>query len=133
DALENIEWGDEYLEKGSPTSLDSPAGKAITTRQTATIKKFDLAEYPSEVMRRAIASGFKWSCNAPLIAHDRVMGAIVLVSRREDAFSDEDADLLGHISRHIAIAVENALNFEQARKERARVETLLEINNVVTT
>jgi formate hydrogenlyase transcriptional activator len=112
-ALEAVTGGDEYLEAGIPTSLDSPAGKAITTRTAVVIDKLDYAEYPSELMKRAIASGFQSSCNVPLIAHDRVLGAVVLVSRREAAFTQDDAAMLSHIAKQLAIAVENALNYRE--------------------
>jgi formate hydrogenlyase transcriptional activator len=112
-ALEAITGGDEYLEAGIPTSLDSPAGKAITTRAPVVIDKLDYAEYPSELMKRAIGAGFRSSCNVPLIAHDRVLGAVVLVSRQEAAFTEENAEMLSHIAKQLAIAVENALNYRE--------------------
>jgi len=112
-ALEAVAGGDEYLEAGIPTSLDSPAGKAITTRTAIVIDKLDYAEFPSELMKRAIEAGFQSSCNVPLIAHDRVLGAVVLVSRQEAAFSQDDAEMLSHIAKQLAIAVENALNFRE--------------------
>jgi formate hydrogenlyase transcriptional activator len=112
-ALEAVAGGDEYLEAGIPTSLDSPAGKAITTRTAVVIDKLDYAEYPSELMKRAIEAGFQSSCNVPLIAHDRVLGAVVLVSRKEAAFTKDDAEMLGHIAKQLAIAVENALNYRE--------------------
>jgi formate hydrogenlyase transcriptional activator len=112
-ALEAVAGGDEYLEAGIPTSLDSPAGKAITTRTAIVIDKLDYAEFPSELMKRAIEAGFRSSCNVPLIAHDRVLGAVVLVSRQEAAFSQDDAEMLSNIAKQLAIAVENALNFRE--------------------
>jgi len=110
-ALEAIAGGDEYLEAGIPTSLDSPAGRAITTRQPVIVKNLLLADYPSELMKRAIEAGYRSSCQAPLIAHDKVLGAVVLVSRTEAAFDEADAEMLSHIAKQLAIAVENARNY----------------------
>jgi GAF domain-containing protein len=42
-------------------------------------------------------------------------GVLGVVSLREDAFAPKAANLLEEISGQIAIAVENALNFESAR------------------
>jgi formate hydrogenlyase transcriptional activator len=74
----------------------------------------------------------------PLISHDRALGTLDVLSFREDAFSEEDAELLGQIGQQIAIAVENALNFERARvaeqqanRQSERLQLLLTINNAV--
>ncbi|HEX4900696.1 MAG TPA: sigma 54-interacting transcriptional regulator, partial [Pyrinomonadaceae bacterium] len=66
------------------------------------------------------------------------IGVLNLGYRVEDAFSEADIELLVHIGGQIAIAVQNSVNFERARKfeqraarERDRIRLLLEINNAV--
>ena len=120
-ALEAVAGGDEYLEAGIPTSLESPAGRAITTRQPVIIKDLRVADYPSELMRRAIEAGYRSSCQAPLITHDRVLGAVVLVSRTEAAFNEADAEMLSHIAKQLAIAVENARNYREVELLKNKV------------
>jgi hypothetical protein len=63
---------------------------------------------------------------------------MVLASLRESAFTEDDAELLTHIGTQVAIAVDNALNYERLRcaecevvRERDRTKLLLEINNAV--
>jgi formate hydrogenlyase transcriptional activator len=112
-ALEDVSGGDEYLEAGIPITLESPAGEAMAERKPVIIEKLDYARYPHPLMERAIAAGFRSSCNVPLIAHDRVLGAVVLVSRKEAAFNEADAEMLSHIAKQLAIAVENALNYRE--------------------
>jgi formate hydrogenlyase transcriptional activator len=105
---------DQYVEEGFPLPMDeSPAGRAVTSRQPVIVKNFEKWEPQSTLMKRAIDAGFKSSCNAPMIAHDRVLGAIVIVSRREAAFSQADAEMLNHIARQLALAVENALHYRE--------------------
>src|SRR5262249_54937125 len=72
------------------------------------------------------------------IAHGRKLGLLNVDSKRENAFSDDDKELLGQIANQIAIAVDNALNFEraraaeeQAKRQSERLQLLLEINNAV--
>ena len=60
-----------------------------------------------------IADRVKSGCSAPLISHDRVLGALDVVSLEEDAFTEEDAELLTQIAKQLAIAVENALAFRE--------------------
>ena len=105
---------DRYVEEGFLMSLNAtPAGRAFTTRRPVLLTRFDLAEFPSPVMERAIAAGIRSSCNAPLISHDRALGAVVVASRHEAAFNEKDAELLCHIAGQLAIAVENALQFSE--------------------
>ena len=133
-ALDASEPTDQWVSEGFVMPLDeTPAGKCFTTRKPLLLKKLDYAEFPSPSVERAIAAGIKCTCNAPLIAHDRALGAVVIASKREAAFSEADADMLNNIGKQLAIAVENALNFEAAKRQKARAETLLQINNAITT
>ena len=72
-------------------------------------------------------------CSIPLIVHDDFLGVLEVASRKENAFSEADAELLTHVADQIAIAVQNALNFENANKARERTQTLLDLNNAITT
>src|SRR4030095_10478138 len=85
------------------------------------VKNLSLADYPSELMKRAIDAGYRSSCQAPLIAHDRVLGAVVLVSREEAAFNEADAEMLSHIAKQLAISVENALNYREVELLKNKV------------
>jgi formate hydrogenlyase transcriptional activator len=112
--MDTSQPADRYVEEGFLMSLDAtPAGRAFTTRQPVLLRRFDLAEFPSPIMERAIAAGIRSSCNAPLISHDRALGAVVVASRREAAFNETDAEMLCHIAGQLAIAVENALQFSE--------------------
>jgi formate hydrogenlyase transcriptional activator len=105
---------DRYANEGVLMSLnETPAGRAFTTRRPVLLRKFDLTEFPSPIMERAVAAGLKSSCNAPLISHDRVLGSVAMASRREAAFNEADAEMLYHIARQLAIAVENALQYRE--------------------
>jgi formate hydrogenlyase transcriptional activator len=83
-------------------------------------------------------NGIKSGCAVPLVAHGRTLGALSVVSLQEAAFDTEHARLLEQCSSQIAIAVSNALNYEnsrqaerQVRHERDRSQLLLDINNAL--
>src|SRR5215470_10969350 len=100
--------------EGFPMSLnETPAGRAFTTRKPLVLRRFDLADYPSPIMERVIAAGLKSGCYAPLISHDKVLGSAVIMSRREAAFTEADAEMFSHIAQQLAIAVENALQYQE--------------------
>ena len=72
--------------------------------------------------------------------HHRIKetGALAFGSRVAAAYSDIDVIFLQQVARQVAVAVDNALNFEQAqsvqqqlKEERDRLSLLLEVNNTV--
>ena len=65
-----------------------------------------------------IRSGF-WV----LLTRDgRSYGSLSFGSRSPDAYGEEDRELLEHIARHVTIAVDNALAFEEIRELRRKLE-----------
>jgi len=89
-------------------------------------------------MKEAYAKDLKSGCAVPLLCHGKLVGSMMLASLRESAFTEDDADPLTHIGTQVAIAVENAVNYERLRcaecevvRERDRTKLLLDINNAV--
>jgi formate hydrogenlyase transcriptional activator len=104
----------DFVETGDAIPLEgTPEGKAFTSRQTVLIRNLDTAEFPAEIIKRAEAAGLRSGCVVPLISHGKVLGTLSVVSMQEDAFSQDDAELLTQIGAQVAIAVENALAFKQ--------------------
>ncbi len=120
------------IEEGHIMPLDgTPPGLAITSRKTVRRAVLDLDEFPSPVMKETYKAGIRSGCSVPLISHGRILGSINVGCMREAGVTDEGQELLEQISNQVAIAVENALNFERAERERQRSQLLLEINNAV--
>ena len=109
----------------------TPPGLAITTRKTVRRSLIDLEEFHAPIVKKGFAAGLRCGCSVPLISHGRVLGTISVGCMREAAITDEAQELLEQISSQVAIAVENALNFERAERERKRTQLLLDINNAV--
>jgi formate hydrogenlyase transcriptional activator len=102
------------VEEGAIFAMEgSPEGLAFTSRQPVLIRKLDLEEFPAPQIKHAYNDGLRAGCIIPLVAHDRALGTLDIVSRSENAFTDEDAELLTHIAKQIAIAVENALAYRE--------------------
>lgn len=117
----------------------TPEERAMKSRRPVLLRSSDdLLSFSSSWMPYAVERGIQSSVSLPLIAHNRVLGALGVVSLRPAIFTDEDATLLEQCSTQIAIAVENALHFEKARraemevrKERDRSQLLLDLNNAL--
>jgi formate hydrogenlyase transcriptional activator len=103
-----------YLEENEVVPISGTAGEhAIANRETIIINQKDRKGFQSELTARIAALGIKSSCVAPLISHNRALGIVVVSSLRDDAFNREDAELFSQISSQVAIAVENALAFNE--------------------
>jgi formate hydrogenlyase transcriptional activator len=102
------------LQEGLSVSVeDTPAGRALSSRQPVFLTRHDFEEVHCEIARRSVAAGLKSGCCLPLISHDRALGSLMVGSLREEMFPQKDAELLQHVANQIAIAVENALAFGQ--------------------
>jgi len=105
-----------FVEEGqADPQCKGPSSIAITTRKPAVFNEQDLKNLASEskVCERLLDEGVKSLCSVPLLAHDRVRGALNIGRRREDAFSPEDVELLSEAAKQIAIAVENAQAYQE--------------------
>ncbi|HEY7164611.1 MAG TPA: sigma 54-interacting transcriptional regulator [Candidatus Binatia bacterium] len=77
-------------------------------------------------------------CVVPVATALRKLGALAFGSRMAGAYAEIDVIFLQQVARQVAVAVDNALNFEQAQsgqqqleKERDRLSLLLDITNSV--
>lgn len=91
----------------------TPEGEALASRHGVVVDPRDAARFPSPWVQQAVADGVRCGCAVPLISHDRPLGALSVVSLRENAFRTEDVVLLEQCASQIAIAVENALAYQE--------------------
>jgi formate hydrogenlyase transcriptional activator len=94
----------------------TPAGLALTTREPV------LSDYSKSEDARVVSSGLKSGCTAPLLFRDRVLGILSIKSLRENAFSQDNAELLGQVAKQVAIAVENALAYREIETLKNKLE-----------
>jgi len=91
----------------------SPSGQAIASAQPFLARGAELDRYSNEIINALRASGVQTICCVPLVTHGQAFGTLNLGSRREDAFSPQDVELLQQICAQVAIAVENTLAFKE--------------------
>jgi formate hydrogenlyase transcriptional activator len=105
----------------------STGGKAFLSGKNQHINRLeDLSHDPesfgnSEGRRffdRVLAEGLKSGCDLPLIGRKGVIGVLTAFSRSERAFSQDEFAFLEQVALQVAIAVENALDFEKATEDR---------------
>jgi formate hydrogenlyase transcriptional activator len=122
-----------------PTPLEqTPTGIAIRTRQPLYIPVLTEDERFPVIRPLLEANGIQSVCIVPLFTAQRDLGGLHFGSVQPNAYSAEDVEFMQQVARQVAVAVENALNYESARdyeqqlaRERDRLRALLEINNAV--
>lgn len=104
----------------------SPAGRCFSNGQPLLLRGTEIDRFSSETIRILRREGVETVCCVPLITHGRTFGTLNLASRRADAFSASDVELLQQVAAQIAIAVENALAFREIDKlkDKLAVEKL---------
>jgi formate hydrogenlyase transcriptional activator len=91
----------------------SPSGQAIASGQPFLARGAEIDRYQNEIILSLRTSGVQAICCVPLITHGQAFGTLNVASRRADAFSPQDVELLQQVAAQIAIAVENALAFKE--------------------
>ena len=121
--------GSDTLLAGKEVSValdQSPAGRCMLSGKPTIFHGAELDQFPAELVRVLREKGLTSVCCVPLLSKGRAFGTLNLASRRLNAFSDGDADLLNRVAAQIAIAVENALAFKEidSLKNKLAVEKL---------
>ncbi len=101
---------------------DTPAGEAFRSRKTVCWQKADLQQFHSATADQLIAEGVKSGCCAPLMLSGRVLGTLNLGSLRPLVFSCADVDLLTQVAGQIAIALDNALAYQEITELKEKLE-----------
>src|ERR1700674_5114720 len=89
------------------------AGSAFQNRRPVVLDHAAMGRFDSPTSRLLRDEGVRSVVCIPLITHDRVLGTLSLASVRDAAFQQGDVDLLVQVAGQVAIAVENALAFQE--------------------
>jgi formate hydrogenlyase transcriptional activator len=108
----------------------STCGKAFLSGRNQLIHRLEDLEQDPEtfggssegrvVFERVMAEGLKSGCELPLAGRKGIIGVLGAFSRSERAFTEDEFSFLEQVARQVAIAVENALDFEKATEDRVR-------------
>jgi formate hydrogenlyase transcriptional activator len=89
------------------------AQKAMDTLKPVIIDAREPEEFVSGTTDIAVAEGIKALCLIPLVNRGRVLGILGISRTTETPFRPEDVDFLGRASGQIAVAIENALAYQE--------------------
>ncbi len=118
-----------YPESAKDFSLPSSAGllgRVFTTRQPVVVG--DVSTDPDYV---SVVPGMASTLAVPLIHKAQAIGALNVLSRERDRYSEREVAILRQFAAHVATAVVNARLFERQRQDAEAFETLAEIGRDV--
>lgn len=70
----------------------------------------------------SLAAGMRSVAGVRLVHNHTIIGALILTSNKDDAFSDKDLDLINRLSHHLATAVSNAVAHHELKKSLEEVK-----------
>jgi formate hydrogenlyase transcriptional activator len=117
---------------------DSPSGEVWRTQRPFIVGEPEQASRFPRARRVLTENGLKSFCSLPLTSARRKIGTLNLGSSQRDAYRPSSLSILTMVAAQVAVAVENALNYQEARalqqqvvRERDRLKLLLDVNNAV--
>jgi two-component system NtrC family sensor kinase len=82
---------------------------------------YDLRETQFPLDKRLLQEGIRSTISIPLF-HDRMLGVFNFDSANPSQYAEKDLELLLPVAKHIAVALENAVLFEEISKEKKEWE-----------
>jgi formate hydrogenlyase transcriptional activator len=97
----------------------SPSGTVFRNKKPSTFNSpfTGWVEEPvAPIVEIALREGLKSFCFLPLISRDHAVGVLALGRLRNDAFTQDEVHFLGQVANQIAVAVANALAYQEIRE-----------------
>ncbi len=118
----------------SPSEVDKEetlAAWVFRHQETVSLPTLDgETRFPAstEIMRQA---GLQSVCAFPLSTAHRRLGSLVIASIYRDAYSQEEVRFCSLVANQIALAMDDAINFQASQRAQERLELLLDLTNRV--
>jgi formate hydrogenlyase transcriptional activator len=77
------------------------------------VNQFDPAELGPEGSQIVLGEGLKTLCITPLVNRGRAIGVLGLARKKDNSFSEHDAEFLTEVAGQVAIAIENAIAYRE--------------------
>lgn len=117
---------------------ESPGGWAWQRQEPLVVSNIEKETHFPRVTALLREQGVRSFCVVPLTTAQRRLGALGFGSLQEAAYDEADLQFLQQVARQVAVAVDNALNYQRVQgyqqalsRERDHLRLLLEVNNAV--
>jgi formate hydrogenlyase transcriptional activator len=116
-----LEW-ESFVNHGLAVPLEqSLSALAIETRAVAFLTASDLLEMKEPLVKAMYESGVRSVCSVPLIAGNRVWGALNPTSMVENSFGPSNIEYLQQVANQIAAALQNAHAYREIAQLKERL------------
>jgi len=121
-----------FLKEDMVYTISGAGKRVLETLNPSVVHMSDPAAVPPEIYDKVVAEDLKSACLIPLVNRGRVLGGLVIARTSETSYTPEDVEFLNQASGQIAIAVENALAFQEVSGLRDRLQLLLNLTTKIT-
>jgi formate hydrogenlyase transcriptional activator len=127
-----------YVDFVERTIQDAPAGWVWERQEALVVPDLEQESRFEKALTSMREIGIRSFCVLPLTTAHQRLGAVGFGSQQVSAYGEAGVEFLQLVARQIAVAVDNALNYqatqalqEQLQHERDRLKLLLDLNNSV--
>jgi len=117
---------------------DSPSAWVLQHQKPFIVEDVERESQFARQSKLLQSHGVRSLCAVPLTTPRRRLGALNLGSHEPGAYGPEEIEFAQRVADQVAVAVENALNYqkvealkEQVTRERDRLKLLLDVNNAI--
>jgi formate hydrogenlyase transcriptional activator len=121
-----------FIKEEAVYTISGAGKRVLETLKPLVVDVSDPAAVPPEIYDKVVAEGLKSACLIPMVNQGRVVGGLTIARTTETSFTPEDVEFLSQASGQIAIAIENALAFQEVSSLAARLQLLLNVTNRIT-
>src|SRR5260370_8327445 len=137
--LETLRAKPTYIRIGLELPMGStPSGKVWDTQEPFLVPDVQTETSFPALMDALRQEGVRSFCVVPLTTAQRRLGTMGFGKLEPHHYDGSEVDFMQQVARQVAVAVDNALNFETSRayqqqlaRERDRLRVLLEVNNAL--
>jgi len=79
-----------------------------------------------------LKQGVKSIIYLPLILKNEVFGALIIASRRPNAYGERELSLLEHVAKQIASPIENARLYEENKRRQELLQSISHLTRIIT-
>jgi len=137
DALNKVNWHlGELCSAAAKPSRDLPKEETIVWwvqhhQEVVVISSVDDEDRFPRMMDVLRDCGIRSLCAVPMSTAHRRLGSLMVASRFPYTYSDEEVRFLSLVVNQIALALDDALNFQASKRAQERLELLLNLTNSV--
>jgi formate hydrogenlyase transcriptional activator len=138
DAANKVRWHirDGYSHESQRVASELPKEQTIAwwvhqQQQALLIANVDRETRFPAAMEQLRAHGMRSVCALPLSTAHRRLGSIMVASASPDAYSGDDMGFFALAASQVALAMDDALNFQASNRAHERLSLLLDLTNSV--